>query len=109
VHLLQKPNHEESICMKKQINLMAHELQQNNLRNFIPEGVKKEKEEDHAPKKGNHHAMSAINSSSDSWIIDYGVSHHMTMKEEVFSSLIPCSRRPILMGDDTLVVVEGEG
>jgi hypothetical protein len=33
---------------------MAHALQQNNLGKFIPEGVKKPKEEDHAPKKGNH-------------------------------------------------------
>jgi hypothetical protein len=104
-----KPNHEESTCMKKQIDLMAHALQQNNLGNFIPEGVKKQKEEDHAPKKGNHHALVAINSSSDSWIIDSGASHHMAAKEEVFSSLSPCSRPPILMGDDTPVAVAGEG
>jgi hypothetical protein len=31
-----KPNDEESTCMKKQIDLMAHELQQKNLGNFIP-------------------------------------------------------------------------
>jgi hypothetical protein len=76
-----------------------------NLGNFIPKGVKKQKEEDHAPKKGNHHALVAINSSSDSWIIDSGASHHMVVKEEDFSSLIPCSRPPILMGDDTPIVV----
>ena len=33
----------------------------------------------------------------------------MATKEEVFSSLSPCSRPPILMGDDTPVVVAGEG
>jgi hypothetical protein len=33
----------------------------------------------------------------------------MAAKEEVFSSLSPCSRPPILMGDDTLVAVAGEG
>jgi hypothetical protein len=95
--------------MKKQIDLMAHELQQNNLGNFIPEGVKKQKEEYHAPNKGNHNAIFAINSSCDSWIIDSAASHHMAMKEEFFSSLSPCSRPPILMGDDTLVAVAGEG
>jgi hypothetical protein len=95
--------------MKKQIDLMAQELQQNNLGNFILEGVKKQREEDHAPKKGNHHALFAINSSSDSWIIDSGASHHTTTKELVFSSLSPCSRPPILMGDDTPVAVAGEG
>ena len=95
--------------MKKQIDLMAHALQQNNLGNFIPEGVKKKKEEDHAAKKGNDHALVAINSSSDSWIIDSGATHHIEMKDEFFSSLSPCSRPPILMGDDTPVEVAGEG
>jgi hypothetical protein len=33
----------------------------------------------------------------------------MATKEEVFSSLSPCSRPPILTGDDTLVVVAWEG
>jgi hypothetical protein len=103
-----KSNHEESTCMKRPINLMAQALQQNNLGNFIPEGVKKLKEEDHAPKKGNNHALVAINSSSDSWIIDYGASHHIVAKEEVLSSLIPFSRPPIFMGGDTLVAVAGE-
>ena len=87
-----KPNHKESTCMKKQIDLMVHALQQNNLGNFIPEEVKKKKEEYHDPTKGNHHALVVINSSSDSWIIDSGASHHMVAKEEVFSSLSPCSR-----------------
>jgi hypothetical protein len=32
----------------------------------------------------------------------------MAAKEEFFSSLSPCSRSPILMGDDTLVAVAGE-
>jgi hypothetical protein len=103
-----KLNHEESTCMKKQIDLMAQALQQNNLGNFIPEGVKTHKE-DHAPKKSNHHALVAINSSFDSWIIDSGASHHMVVKEEVFSPLSPCSRPPIVMGVDTLVAVAGEG
>jgi hypothetical protein len=62
-----------------------------------------------SPKKGNHHALVAINSSYDSWIIHSGASHHMVEKEEVFSFLSPCSRPPILMGDDTLVAVAGEG
>jgi hypothetical protein len=63
--------------MKKQIDLMTQVLHRNNLGDFIPEGAKKKKEEDHAIKKGNRHALVAINSSSDSWIIDSGASHHM--------------------------------
>jgi hypothetical protein len=95
--------------MNKQIDLMAQVLQQNNLGNFIPGGVKKQKEEDHASNKGNHHALAEINSSYDSRIIDYGTSHHMTTKEEVFTSLSSCSRAPIIMRDDTPVAVAGEG
>jgi hypothetical protein len=52
--------------MKKHIDLMAQILQQNNLGNFIPKGAKKKKEEDHAPNKNIHHALVAINSSSNS-------------------------------------------
>jgi hypothetical protein len=48
---------------KKKIDIMAHVLQKNNLGNFIPKGSKKKKEEYHAPKKGNHHSLVAINSS----------------------------------------------
>jgi hypothetical protein len=95
--------------MKKQIDLMAHVFQWINLGNFIPEGFKKQKEEDPTPKKGNHHALVAINSSYDSWIIDSGASHHMAMKNEVFTYLSSCSRPPILMGDDTPVAIVGEG
>jgi hypothetical protein len=80
---------------------MSWALQQKNLGNFIPEGVKKKKEQNPTPKKGNHHALVAINSSYDSWIIYSGASHHTIVKDEVFSSLRPCSRPPILMGGDT--------
>jgi hypothetical protein len=88
---------------------MTQVLQKNNLGDLIPEGAKKKKEEEHVPKKGNHHALVAINSSYDSWIIDSGASHHMATKMEVFTSLSSCSGPPILMGDDTLRTVAGEG
>jgi hypothetical protein len=95
--------------MKKQIDLMKQVLQKNNLGDFIPKGAKKKKEEYHVPKKGNHHALVAINSSYDSWIIYFGASYHMEDKEEVFTSLSSCSGPPILMGDDTPIPVVGEG
>ena len=88
---------------------MKQVLQKNNLWDFIPEGAKKKKEENHTSKKVNHHALVAINSSSDSWIIDYGTSHHMKAKDYFFTSLSSCSRPHILMGDDTPIEVAGEG
>jgi hypothetical protein len=66
-------------------------LQQNNLGDCIPEGAKKKKLEDQNPKKGNSsHALIAINSSLDSWIIDSGASHHMASKKDIYSSLDAC-------------------
>jgi hypothetical protein len=70
--------HPESACMQKQIDQMAQIIQKNNLGDCIPEGAKKKKPEDQNPKKGNSsHALIAINSSLDAWIIDSGASHHM--------------------------------
>jgi hypothetical protein len=50
---------------------MTQILQQKNLGDRIPEGAKKKKPEDVNPKKYNSsHALIAINSSPDVWIID---------------------------------------
>jgi hypothetical protein len=63
--------HPKSACMQKQINLMTQIIQKNNLGDRIPEGAKKKNPEDHNPKKGNSsHALIAINSSPDAWIVD---------------------------------------
>jgi hypothetical protein len=63
---------------EKQIDLMSQILHQNNLGDRIPEGAKKKKPEDLNSKKGNSsHALIAINSSPDAWIVDSGASHHM--------------------------------
>jgi hypothetical protein len=95
--------HSESACMQKKIDLMSQILQQNNLGDHIPEGEKKKKPEDPNSKKGNSsHALIAINSSFDAWIIDSGASHHMAGSEAVYSSLDACKVLPILMGTTLL-------
>jgi hypothetical protein len=67
---------------------MAQILQQNNLGDRILEGSKKKKPEDQNPKKGNSsHALIAINSSPNDWIVYLGASHHMESRKEVYSSL----------------------
>jgi hypothetical protein len=102
--------HPESACMQKQIDLMTQILQQNNLGDRIPEGAKKKKPEDQNPKKGNSsHALIAINSSPDAWIVDSGASHHMAATKEVYSSLDACKGPPILMGDNSPVEVTDKG
>jgi hypothetical protein len=78
---------------------MSQILQQNNLGDRIPEGAKKKKPKDLNSKKGNSsHALIAINSSSDAWIVDSGASHHMVSSKSIYSSLDACKGPPILMG-----------
>jgi hypothetical protein len=86
---------------------MAQILQKNNLGDHIPEAAKK-KSKDQA-KQGNSHALIAINSSHDAWILDSGASRHMVAIENVLSSIYACMGPPILMGDDTPVEVIGQG
>jgi hypothetical protein len=75
-----------------------------------PRGAKKKQPEDLNSKKGNSsHALIAINSSPDAWIIDSGASHHMATSEAVYSSLDACKGPPILMGDNSSVEVTGKG
>jgi hypothetical protein len=69
--------------MQKQIDQMAQILQQNNLRDRIPEGAKKTKQEYHNPKNDNSsHALITINSSLDAWIVCSGASRHMEATKE---------------------------
>jgi hypothetical protein len=89
---------------------MAQILQQNNLGYWIPEGAKKKNPEDQNPKKGNsRHALTAINSSPNYWIVDSGASHHMVATKEVYSSLGTCKGHPIMTGDNSQVKVTSKG
>ena len=89
---------------------MSQILKKNNLGDRIPKGAKKKKPEDLNSKKGNSsHALIAIKSSPDAWIIDTRASHHMASSEVVYSSLDACKGPPILMGDNSYVEVTGKG
>jgi hypothetical protein len=93
--------------MKKQIDLMSQILQQNNLGYHIPEGAKKKNPKD--LNSNSSHALIAINSSLDAWIIDSGASHHMASSEVVYSSLDACKDPLLLMGENSSVEVTDKG
>eukprot|EP00253_Pinus_taeda_P004632 PITA_04632 len=101
--------HLESACMKKTIDLMAQTLQQHNLRDHIPENAKKKSGEKAPNPRGNGHALIALHSAPQEWIIDSGASHHMASSKESFSSLHASSGPPILMGDNSAVAATGQG
>jgi hypothetical protein len=89
---------------------MAQILQQNNLGYRILKGAKKKKLEDQNPKKGNSiHALIAINSSLDAWILDSEESHHMVATNDFYSSFNACKVPHIMMGDNSRVEVTGKG
>jgi hypothetical protein len=95
---------------EKKIDMMSQILHQNNLGDRIPERAKKKKPEDLISKKGNSsHALIAINSSPDSWIVDSRASHHMAASEVVYYYLDACKGPPILMGENSSVEVTGKG
>jgi hypothetical protein len=76
----------------------------------IPEGAKKKKPEDLNSKKSNSsHALIAINSSPDAWIIDLGASHHMVASKELYYSLDASKGPLILMGDNSYVEFINKG
>jgi hypothetical protein len=89
---------------------MSQILQQNNLGDRIPGGAKKKNPEDLNSKKGNSsHALIAINSSLDDWIVESGASHHMASSKVVYYSLDACKGLPVLMGDNSSVEVTVKG
>ena len=60
-------------------------------------------------KDNSSHALIAINSSPDAWIVDSSASHHMEATKYVYSSLDACKGPPILMGDNSSVKVTDKG
>jgi hypothetical protein len=89
---------------------MTQILNQNNLEDRIPEGAKKKNPKDQNPRKENSsHALIAIKSSLDAWIIDSGASHHMASTKEFHSSLDAWKGPPIFMGDNSPFEVTDKG
>jgi hypothetical protein len=96
--------------MHKKIDLMSQIIHQNNLGYHIPEGAKKKKPKDSNYKKGNSsHALIAIISSPDAWIIDTRASHHMAASKKIYSSLDACKGPPIFMGENSFIEVTDKG
>jgi hypothetical protein len=95
---------------EKKKDMMSQILQKNNLGDRIPEGAKKKKPEALNSRNDNSsHALIAINSSPDAWIVDSGASHHMAASKELYYSLDACKGPPKMMGDNFSVEVTGKG
>jgi len=95
--------------MMKTIDLMVKVLQQHNLADCIPNSVKKKNEDEPPEDQCKGHVLTNISSSSDRWILDSRASDHVDASKHYFSSLVPCTRTPMLMGEKTLLRVCREG
>jgi hypothetical protein len=95
--------------MVKIIDLMAKVLQQHNLVDCILDSVKKKTEDKPLEDQGKGHVLNTISSSYNRWILDSGSSNHMVASKHYFSSFVPCTRPPMLMGDKTPMRVCEEG
>lgn len=101
--------------MKKQIDHLSHLLKKNNI--GVPDSIKQSslsqdysKEKDKQDKgKGKALVLIASSSSTPSWVIDSGASHHMGSSQVEFSSLEPYDMSSITLGDDTLAIIAGRG
>jgi hypothetical protein len=93
---------------KKNISDVSNTSEKQTWRSH-PRGCKEEEGKRYSKKGNSSHALIAINSSLDSWIIDSGESHHMDASREFYSSLDSCKGPPILMGDNSSVKVTGKG
>jgi len=91
--------HPKSYCMKKTIYLMTQTLEQQHLEDFIPDNVRKNP----SSEIGNGHALLAISSSPNAWVLDLGATHHMASSNRLFSYLETCSGPLIFMEDDSLI------
>ena len=72
-----------------------------HLVNCIPESVKKKTKDKPPEDQGKDHVMTTIYSSHEIWILDSGDSNYMVSSKHYFSSPVPCTRPPMLMGDKT--------
>jgi hypothetical protein len=95
--------HPKSSFMKKTIDLMAQTLEQHHLKDCILDNARKNS----SSQKGIGHALLAISSSLDAWVIDSKATLHMASSDRLLSYLETCSRPSIFMGDDSLAEVCG--
>jgi len=91
----------ESSCMVKTIDFMEKMLQQQNLVDCILGNVKKQNKDKPLEDQVKGNVLTTIYSSSNRCILDSSASDHMIASKHYFSSLVPCTRPPMLMRDKT--------
>jgi hypothetical protein len=99
--------HPEQNFMRKNIDEMAKQLQQQNL--TVPENAKKKDDNITRGRARDGHAIIAVTSTPLSWILDSGALNHMDASKDEFSSIEESTRSPIYLGDATPAKVCGEG
>jgi len=87
--------HIETSCMVKTIDLTVKVIQKHDLADCIQYSVKKNSNKP-PEDQGKVHVLTIISSSYDRWILELGASNHIITSHNCFSSLVPCTRHPLL-------------
>jgi hypothetical protein len=87
--------------MVKTIDLMLKSLQHQNFAYCISDSVKTNTKENPLEDQGKGHVLNNISSSYDTCMLESSASRHMDALKNSFSSFVPCTRPPMLMGNKT--------
>ena len=93
--------------MKKKLDEDTSLLERNHIN--LPEIFRRSNQQDREPQHERGHALMESTSNSKALLIDYGASNHMMAKRDFFSYLESGKSIPIHMGDDSTIILEGQG
>ena len=93
--------------MKKNLDEMTLLLKRNNIN--LLESVRKRDNQDRYTQQERGRALMESTSKPKDMLIDYGASNHMMESRDSFSSLDTDKRIPIHMGDDSTIILKGQG
>ena len=93
--------------MKKKLDEATSLLERNHIN--LPEIFWRRDQQDQEPQHEKGHALMASTSKSKALLIDSGASNHMIAERDSFSSLETSKSIPIHMGDDSIIISEGQG
>ena len=93
--------------MKKKLDESISLLDKNHIN--LLEIFRRRDQQDREPQHERGHALMASTSKSKDLLIDSRASNHMMDERDSFSSLETGKSIPIHMGDDSIIIFEGQG
>ena len=93
--------------MKKKLDEATSLLERNHIN--LPKSFQRRDQQDQEPRHEKGHALMASTSKSKALLFDSRALNHMMVERDSFSSLETDKSIPIHMGDDSTIILEGQG